>query len=88
MSSVLKNVASEASRNASDEEQIWESIRGIIVFALIFEVVILFLLSVLDIQYELFGMQIAYTCAIIGIPFFIIGLVILTVGNIKFKDSN
>ena len=73
MSSVLKNVASEASRNASDEEQIWESIRGIIVFALIFEVVILFLLSVLDIQYELFGMQIAYTGAIIGIPIFILG---------------
>ena len=87
MSSVLKNVASEASRNASDEEQIWESIRGIIVFALIFEVVILFLLSVLDIQYELFGMQIVYTAAIIGAPIFILGIVLLNLGNKKFKSQ-
>ena len=86
MSSALKNAASEASRNASDEEQIWESLRGIIVFVLIVEVLILFMLSVLDIQYELFGMQIAYTAAIIGIPIFIMGVVILTLGNKRFKE--
>jgi uncharacterized integral membrane protein len=86
MSSALKNAASEASRNTSDEEQIWESLRGIIVFVLIVEVLILFMLSVLDIQYELFGMQIAYTAAIIGIPIFIMGVVLLTLGNKKFKE--
>ena len=58
VSSVLKNAASEASRNASDEEQIWEILRGLIVFSLIAEVLILFILSVLDIEIEFFGMQI------------------------------
>ncbi|HJM44488.1 MAG TPA: hypothetical protein QF644_00885 [Candidatus Poseidoniaceae archaeon] len=85
MSSVLKNATSEATRNASDEEQIWESLRGFIVFGLIIEVLILFILSVLDIQYELLGMQIAYTAAIIGIPIFVLGVVALTWGNNKFK---
>ena len=85
MSSVLKNATSEAARNASDEEQIWESLRGFIVFGLIIEVLILFILSVLDIQYELLGMQIAYTAAIIGIPIFVLGVVALTWGNNKFK---
>jgi len=87
MSSVLKNATSEAARNASDEEQIWESLRGFIVFGLIIEVLILFILSVLDIQYELLGMQIAYTAAIIGIPIFILGVVALTWGNNKFKQQ-
>jgi len=85
VSSVFKNASSEAARNATDEEQIWESIRGLIVFGLVIEVVILFLLSVLDIQYELFGMQIAYTAAIIGVPIFVGGCMILTWGNKKFK---
>ena len=88
VSSVLKNAASEASRNASDEEQIWDSIRGFIVFGLILEVLILFILSVLDIESELFGMQIAYTAAIIGAPIFILGIIILILGNRKFKSQN
>ena len=87
MSNILKNATSEASRNASDEEQIWESLRGLIIFALIIEVVFLFLLSVLDIQYELFGMQIAYTAVIIGAPVFLIGVGLLTWGNKKFKQE-
>ncbi len=87
MSSVLKNATSEAARNASDEEQIWESLRGFIVFGLIIEVLILFILSVLDIEYELFGMQIAYTAAIIGVPIFVLGVVALTWGNNKFKKE-
>ena len=85
VSSVFKNASSEASRNATDEEQIWESLRGLIVFGLVIEVVILFMLSVLDIQYELLGMQIAYTAAIIGVPIFLGGCMILTWGNKKFK---
>jgi len=87
VSSVLKNATSEAARNASDEEQIWESLRGFIVFGLIVEVLILFILSVLDIQYELLGMQIAYTAAVIGIPFFLLGVGVLTWGNNKFKNE-
>ena len=87
VSSVFKNAASEASRNASDEEQIWETLRAFIVFGLIFEVLILFILSVLDMQIELLGMQIAYTAAIIGAPIFILGLVILIIGNKKFKSE-
>ena len=87
VSSVLKNAASEASRNARDEEQIWEILRGLIVFSLIAEVLILFILSVLDIEIELFGMQIAYTAAIIGAPIFILGIVILILGNRKFKSD-
>ena len=87
MSSVLKNATSEAARNASDEEQIWESLRGFIVFGLIIEVLILFILSVLDIEYELFGMQIAYTAAIIGVPIFVLGVGALTWGNNKFKKE-
>ena len=87
VSSVLKNAASEASRNASDEEQIWETLRAFIVFGLIIEVLILFILSVLDMQIELLGMQIAYTAAIIGAPIFILGLVILIIGNKKFKSE-
>tara|TARA_Y100000588_G_C13505560_1_gene607143 strand:- start:63 stop:329 length:267 start_codon:yes stop_codon:yes gene_type:complete len=85
MSNVLKNANTEASRNTSDEEQIWESIRGLIILVLIIDVLILFVLSVVDMEYELFGMQIAYTAAIIGAPIFILGLVILTIGNKKFK---
>ena len=80
VSSVFKNAASEASRNASDEEQIWETLRAFIIFGLIIEVLILFILSV-DMQIELLGMQIAYTAAIIGAPIFILGLVILILGN-------
>ena len=87
VSSVFKNAASEASRNASDEEQIWETLRAFIIFGLIIEVLILFILSVLDMQVELFGMQIAYTAAIIGAPIFILGLVILILGNKKFKPE-
>jgi len=87
VSSVFKNAASEASRNASDEEQIWETLRAFIVFGLIIEVLILFILSVLDMQIELLGMQIAYTAAIIGAPIFILGLVILIIGNKKFKSE-
>ena len=87
VSSVFKNAASEASRNASDEEQIWETLRAFIVFGLIIEVLILFILSVLDMQFELLGMQIAYTAAIIGAPIFILGLVILIIGNKKFKSE-
>ncbi|MAO69866.1 MAG: hypothetical protein CL983_02145 [Euryarchaeota archaeon] len=87
VSSVFKNAASEASRNASDEEQIWETLRAFIVFGLIIEVLILFILSVLDMQVELLGMQIAYTAAIIGAPIFILGLVILIIGNKKFKSE-
>ena len=87
VSSVFKNAASEASRNASDEEQIWETLRAFIVFGLIIEVLILFILSVLDMQIELLGMQIAYTVAIIGAPIFILGLVILIIGNKKFKSE-
>ena len=87
VSSVFKNAASEASRNASDEEQIWETLRAFIVFGLIIEVLILFILSVLDMQIELLGMQIAYTAAIIGAPIFILGLVILILGNKKFKSE-
>ena len=87
VSSVFKNAASEASRNASDEEQIWETLRAFIVFGLIIEVLILFILSVLDMQVELLGMQIAYTAAIIGAPIFILGLVILILGNKKFKSE-
>ena len=87
VSSVFKNAASEASRNASDEEQIWETLRAFIVFGLIVEVLILFILSVLDMQVELLGMQIAYTAAIIGAPIFILGLVILIIGNKKFKSE-
>tara|TARA_B100001123_G_C15169417_1_gene970765 strand:- start:831 stop:1097 length:267 start_codon:yes stop_codon:yes gene_type:complete len=85
MSNVLRNANTEASRNTSDEEQIWESIRGLIILVLIIDVLILFVLSVVDMEYELFGMQIAYTAAIIGAPIFILGLVILTIGNKKFK---
>ncbi len=51
------------------------------------EVLILFILSVLDIEIELFGMQIAYTAAIIGAPIFILGIVILILGNRKFKSD-
>ena len=87
VSSVFKNAASEASRNASDEEQIWETLRAFIIFGLIIEVLILFILSVLDMQIELLGMQIAYTAAIIGAPIFILGLVILIIGNKKFKSE-
>ena len=87
VSSVFKNAASEASRNASDEEQIWETLRAFIIFGLIIEVLILFILSVLDMQIDLFGMQIAYTAAIIGAPIFILGLVILILGNKKFKSE-
>ena len=87
VSSVFKNAASEASRNASDEEQIWETLRAFIVFGLIIEVLILFILSVLDMQIELLGMQVAYTAAIIGAPIFILGLVILIIGNKKFKSE-
>jgi len=87
VSSVFKNAASEASRNASDEEQIWETLRAFIIFGLIIEVLILFILSVLDMQIELLGMQIAYTAAIIGAPIFILGLVILILGNKKFKSE-
>ena len=87
VSSVFKNAASEASRNASDEEQIWETLRAFIVFGLIIEALILFILSVLDMQVELLGMQIAYTAAIIGAPIFILGLVILILGNKKFKSE-
>ena len=87
VSSVFKNAASEASRNASDEEQIWETLRAFIIFGLIIEVLILFILSVLDMQVELLGMQIAYTAAIIGAPIFILGLVILILGNKKFKPE-
>ena len=87
VSSVFKNAASEASRNASDEEQIWETLRAFIVFGLIIEVLIVFILSVLDMQFELLGMQIAYTAAIIGAPIFILGLVILIIGNKKFKSE-
>ena len=75
VSSVFKNASSEAAKNASDEEQIWESLRGLIVFGLVVEVLTLFLLSVLDIQYELFGMQIAYTAAVIGVPIFVVGCI-------------
>ena len=87
VSSIFKNAASEASRNASDEEQIWETLRAFIIFGLIIEVLILFILSVLDMQIELLGMQIAYTAAIIGAPIFILGLVILIIGNKKFKSE-
>jgi len=87
MSNILKKATSEASRNASDEEQIWESLRGLIIFVLVIEVVFLFLLSVLDIQYELLGMQIAYTAVVIGAPIFIIGIATLTWGNKKFKQE-
>ena len=87
MSNILKKATSEASRNASDEEQIWESLRGLIIFVLVIEVVFLFLLSVLDIQYELLGMQIAYTAVVIGTPIFIIGIATLTWGNKKFKQE-
>ena len=87
VSSVFKNAASEASRNASDEEQIWETLRAFIIFGLIIEVLILFILSVLDMQIELLGMQVAYTAAIIGAPIFILGLVILILGNKKFKSE-
>ena len=87
VSSIFKNAASEASRNASDEEQIWETLRAFIIFGLIIEVLILFILSVLDMQIELLGMQIAYTAAIIGAPIFILGLVILILGNKKFKPE-
>lgn len=87
VSSIFKNAASEASRNASDEEQIWETLRAFIIFGLIIEVLILFILSVLDMQIELLGMQIAYTAAIIGAPIFILGLVILILGNKKFKSE-
>ena len=87
VSSVFKNAVSEASRNASDEEQIWETLRAFIIFGLIIEVLILFILSVLDMQIELLGMQIAYTAAIIGAPIFILGLVILILGNKKFKSE-
>ena len=88
MATALKNATTEASRNATDEEQIWESLRGLIVLGLIIEVAILFALSVLDLQYELFGMQIAYTAAIIGAPLFILGVTILTLGNRKFKSND
>ena len=88
MTTALKNATTEASRNASDEEEIWESLRGLIVLGLIIEVIFLFALSVLDLQYELFGMQIAYTAAIIGAPIFILGVTILTLGNRKFKSNN
>ena len=87
MSNILKKSTSEASRNASDEEQIWESLRGLIIFALVIEVVFLFLLSVLDIQYELLGMQIAYTAVVIGAPILIIGIATLTWGNKRFKQE-
>ncbi len=86
VTTALKNATVEASRNASDEEEIWESLRGFIVLGLIVEVVVLFILSVLDIQYELLGMQIAYTAAIIGTPLFILGVVALILGNKKFKS--
>ena len=88
MTAALKNATTEASRNASDEEEIWESLRGLIVLGLIIEVIFLFVLSVLDLQYELGGMQIAYTAAIIGAPIFILGFIILTLGNRKFKSNN
>tara|TARA_B100001115_G_C15841046_1_gene421720 strand:- start:14 stop:289 length:276 start_codon:yes stop_codon:yes gene_type:complete len=87
VSSIFKNANSEASRNATDEEQIWESLRGLIIFILVIEVIFLFLLSVLDIQFELFGMQIAYTAVIIGAPLFIIGIILLNWGNKKFKPD-
>ena len=87
VSSVFKNAASEASRNASDEEQIWEPLRAFIIFGLIIEVLILFILSDLDMQIELLGMQISYTAEIIGAPIFILGLVILIIGNKKFKSE-
>ena len=87
MQSILQNATSEASRNTSDEEQIWESLRGLIIFALVVEVIFLFILSVLDIQYELLGMQIAYTAVIIGAPIFILGVIVLTWGNKKFRPE-
>ena len=87
VSSIFKNANSEASRNATDEEQIWESLRGLIIFILVIEVIFLFLLSVLDIQFELLGMQIAYTAVIIGAPLFIIGIILLNWGNKKFKPD-
>ena len=40
-----------------------------------------------NMQIELLGMQVAYTAAIIGAPIFILGLVILILGNKKFKSE-
>ena len=71
----------------SDEEEIWEGLRTLIVGFLVLLVIGLFVLSVLDLPYEVFGMQIAYTAAIISLPFFIAASVILALGHRRFHEE-
>ena len=75
-------------RLKTDEEEIWEGMRTLIVAFLVLLVCGLFVLSVLDLQYELFGMQIAYTAALISLPFFLGAVVILSIGHWKFRDDD
>ena len=74
-------------RLKTDEEEIWEGMRTLIVVFLVLLVSGLFVLSILDLQYELLGMQIAYTAALISLPLFLAAVVILSIGHWKFRDD-
>tara|TARA_B100001113_G_C20748886_1_gene465712 strand:+ start:265 stop:588 length:324 start_codon:yes stop_codon:yes gene_type:complete len=87
---VIKGLArskKDAERQRTDQEEIWEATRGILVASLYTLFITLLLLNILDIEYELLGMPITYASVVICLPLiFFCGLVIL-VGDHKFRDS-
>lgn len=71
----------------TDEEEIWEGLRTLIVGFLVLQIIGLFVLSILDLPYELFGMQIAYTAAVFSLPLFVIAVGVLAYGHHRFKEK-
>ena len=76
-----------AARPRTDEEEMWDVIRGVLVASLYTLFITLLMLNILDIQYELLGMPISYASVVIGIPLIFICGVVVLVGDHKFRDS-
>ncbi len=83
----LVETTKEASRPRTDEEEMWDVIRGILIASLYTLFISLLMLNVLDIKYELLGMPISYASVVIGIPLIFICGVIVLVGDHKFRDA-
>ena len=87
---VIKGLAEskkEAERQRTDQEEIWEATRGFLVASLYTLFITLLLLNILDINYELLGMPVAYASIVICLPLIFLCGVVILIGDHKFRDS-
>ena len=83
----LAETTKEAARPRTDQEEMWEAVRSILVASLYTLFITLLLLNILDFEYELLGMPIAYASVVICLPLIFICGVVILIGDHKFRDS-